>query len=257
MTRELLYKVTDGVGFITLNRPEQGNALTREMLTGLHECFSNACDDKEVRVVCLSGSGKKAFCAGGDLGSVVSGAENPSGPRLYADLLKLMPAFPKPIVAKVGAPCLAGGLGLMLACDIVLAKQGVFFQAPEVNVGLFPYMVGALLHHDVSWKRAMDLVLTARRVSGEEALAMGLVSRLIDESAFESEVEQVLTDLAAKSPIGMRLGKEAFFAMRDTAGYAKALDLLCGALGKAVQTEDAREGMAAFMEKRKPVFKGR
>jgi len=257
MTRELLYKVADGVCFITLNRPERGNALTREMLTGLHECFSNACDDKEVRVVCLSGSGKKAFCAGGDLGSAVPGAGDSSGPQRYADLLKLMPALPKPIVAAVGAPCLAGGLGLMLACDIVLARQGVFFQAPEVNVGIFPYMVGALLHHDVSWKRAMDLVLTGRRVSGEEALAMGLVSRLIDESAFENEVEQVLTELAAKSPIGMRLGKEAFFTMRDAAGYAETLDLLCGALGKAVQTEDAREGMAAFMEKRRPVFKGR
>ena len=256
MTRDLLYKVGDGVAFITLNRPERGNALTREMLMGLHECFSDAHDDTEVRVVCLSGSGKKAFCAGGDLGSVVPGAENPSGPQLYSDLLKLMPAFPKPIVAAIGAPCLAGGLGLMLACDIVLATRGVFFQAPEVNVGIFPYMVGALLHHDVSWKRAMDLVLTARRVSGEEALAMGLVSRLIDESGFEKEVEQVLTNLAAKSPIGMRLGKEAFFAMRNTAGHAETLDLLCGALGKAVQTEDAGEGMTAFMEKRRPVFKG-
>lgn len=257
MSEKLLREFKQGVLRLTLNRPERRNALDREMILALHECLDQAAGDAEVRVVCLTGAGEKSFCSGGDLGATAAQAgEEESGPELYAGLLKKLSSFPGPTLARVAGPCLAGGLGLMLGCDIAIAKDDVFFCAPEVNVGIFPFMVGALLKRDVGWKKAMDMVLTGRKVGAAEAEAMGLISRAVDPERFEDEVNQTLQSLAAKSPMGMRLGKEAFSRMQDM-DLAPALDMLCISLGQAVQTEDAREGMAAFMEKRKPKFTGR
>jgi enoyl-CoA hydratase/carnithine racemase len=166
-----------------------------------------------------------------------------------------MSHFGKPLVARVNGPCLAGGLGLMLSCDIVIARDDAYFCTPEVNVGIFPMMVGALLHHNVLWKKAMEMVLTGRKVSADEAEAMGLITRAVHPECLDEEIGKTLELLTAKSPIGTRIGKEAFRRMMDME-FDRAVDSLREALGKVISTHDAREGMRAFIEKRKPDFQG-
>jgi enoyl-CoA hydratase/carnithine racemase len=257
---ELLCEIREGVAHLTINRPQRRNSLSPAIIQELGQRLDEMEPDPAVRVVCLTGAGDKAFCSGADLGGALgegqAGAEGePPGPALYAGLLARLSAFEKPLLARVAGPCLAGGLGLMLACDIVIARADVFFSAPEVNVGIFPYMVGALLARNVQWKKAMDMVLTGRRIDAAEAESMGLVSRVAPPESFEQEVEQTLAALAGKSPLGMRLGKRAFHEMRELS-LEPALKMLSQALVQAAKTEDAREGMRAFMEKRAPVFRG-
>ncbi|MCD6298100.1 MAG: enoyl-CoA hydratase/isomerase family protein, partial [Deltaproteobacteria bacterium] len=179
-----------------------------------------------------------------------------AGPRNYARLLKRMAKFEKPLVAKVNGPCLAGGIGLMLSCDIIIARNDTFFRTPEVNVGIFPMMVGALLYRNVGRKKAVDMVLTGRKIPAPEAESMGLITRAVEPARLNDEVQGTLKVLTSKSPIGMRIGKKAFHVMSDMP-FEGAVDYLCEALGRAISTEDAMEGMMAFMQKRKPSFKGK
>jgi enoyl-CoA hydratase/carnithine racemase len=179
-----------------------------------------------------------------------------SGARNYAELLKKMARFGKPLVARVNGPCLAGGIGLMLSCDIVIARNDVFFCTPEVNVGIFPMMVGALLCRNVSRKKFTDMVLTGRRIPAPEAENIGLITSAVEPERLDEEVQKTLKLLSCKSSIGIRIGKEAFRAMSDMP-FDEAVDYLCEALGRSISTEDAREGMMAFMEKREPEFKGK
>jgi len=153
-------------------------------------------------------------------------------------------------------PCLAGGLGLMLSCDIIIARDDAYFCTPEANVGIFPMMVGALLYQNVSRKKAVEMVLTGRKVPAPEAEAMGLITRAVDPAALDKTIGETLDLLTSKSPIGTRIGKHAFRTMMDME-FDHAVDYLCEALGKVIATEDAMEGMRAFMEKRKPRFQGK
>jgi enoyl-CoA hydratase/carnithine racemase len=184
------------------------------------------------------------------------GEDRLSGARNYARLLKAMARFGKPLVARVNGPCLAGGLGVMLSCDIVIARNDVYFCTPEVNVGIFPMMIGALLYRNASRKKVMDMVLTGRKILAPEAEGMGLISRAVAPDRLEDEIRETLSLLVSKSPVGIRIGKEAYGKMVDEP-FDEAVDSLCEALGKVISTEDAMEGMAAFMEKREPKFKGR
>ena len=145
---------------------------------------------------------------------------------------------------------------MMLSCDIVIARSYAFFCTPEVNVGIFPMMVGALLYRNVGRKKAVDMVLTARKVTAPEAETIGLITRAVDPGHLDAEIDATLAGLNAKSPAGMKIGKEAFRTMSDMP-FEEAVDSLCEALGRAVSTEDAAEGMRAFVEKRDPVFKGK
>jgi enoyl-CoA hydratase/carnithine racemase len=258
MTHDLLYEVKEGTAFLTINREPKRNALSREMITAFLEYLERADQDKEVRAVCITGTGGKAFCSGADLAVTLGdkGAERLSGRRNFAELLKKMVKFGKPLLARVNGPCLAGGLGLILSCDIVIARDDAFFCTPEVNVGLFPMMIGALLYRDVHRKKAMEMVLTGRRVSAREAEEMGLITRTVEPDRLDAEIQETLKLLTSKSPVGIRIGKEAFYTMDDMA-FDKAVDYLCEALDRVASTEDAVEGMTAFMEKREPRFKGR
>lgn len=258
MSEDLLYEVEDRVAFLTIHREARRNAISQEMISAFHEFLDRADGDKGVQAVCITGTGDKAFCSGADLtGSLTQAGEDPlSGARNYAALLKKMARFGKPLVAQVNGACLAGGLGLMLACDIVIARKDVSFWTPEVNVGIFPMMVGALLMRHVSPKKAMEMVLTGRKVTAVEAEQIGLISRAVDPETLREEVKNVLKTLTSKSPLGLRIGKEAFIKMMDMP-FEEAVDYLCEALGRAVSIEDAREGMTAFIEKREPKFKGR
>ena len=144
----------------------------------------------------------------------------------------------------------------MLACDIVIASSKAKFGTPEVNVGLFPMMIGALIFRNVLRKKAMEMVLLGEKISAEQALEMGMITRMVEPQELDSEVEKVVGVLAAKSPIGMKIGKEAFYAAADMP-FEQALDLLAEKLGAVVSTQDAVEGITAFIEKRAPVFTGK
>ncbi len=256
MTEEtpIIYTVEKGVGWITINREPQRNAISPDALALLHEVLDRAEADASVRVVCLTGAGARAFCAGADLG----GGMDPDGMAVFqsfADLLKRLAGFPKPTVARVNGYCLAGGMGLMLACDIVIASDDAKFGTPEVNVGLFPMMIGALIYRNVLRKKALEMVLTGTRLTADAALDMGLVTRIVPRADLDTEIEALLQNLAAKSPIGMKIGKEAFHAMADMP-FETAVDYLAGKLADIAGTDDAREGILAFLEKRAPKFVG-
>ena len=254
----LLYQVDDHIARFTINREQQRNAISREALDLFLEYLDQAEKDEAARVVLLTGTGDRAFCSGADLGAGIgqSGEEGAEAFRRYAGLLKRLAGFPKPTVARVNGSCMAGGMGLMLACDIVLATRTAKFGTPEVNVGLFPMMIGALIFRNVPRKRAMEMVLLGQRFGAEEAREMGLITRDVAPENLDDEVNQVLDTLKSKSPIGMKIGKEAFHAMGDMP-FEEALDFLSEKLAEVVSTEDAVEGITAFLEKRKPIFKGK
>jgi enoyl-CoA hydratase/carnithine racemase len=256
MTDEhLLYQVKDNVATITINREAQRNALSVQAIFLFHEFLDRAQNDEEVRVVCVTGAGEKAFCSGADLGGGVN-KDSVAAFQRYADLLKKLASYSKPTVARVNGYCLAGGNGLMLGSDIVIAKDDAKFGTPEVNVGLFPMMIGALIFRNVLQKKAMEMILLGQRLTASQALDMGLVTRVVPAESLDEEVNQVLESLTLKSPIGMKMGKEAFYRMRDMP-FEEALDYLSERFADITATEDAREGITAFMEKRAPVFRGK
>jgi enoyl-CoA hydratase/carnithine racemase len=258
MSNDLIYEVRDQTAYLTINRESRRNAISQEMITAFHTFLDQADRDDQVKAVCITGAGDKAFCSGADLMVTLAREDEDrlGGARNYAALLKKMVRFGKPLVARVNGACLAGGLGFMLSCDIVIARKDVAFWTPEVNVGIFPMMVGALLLRHVGPKKAMDMVLTSRKVGALEAEQLGLISRAVDPERLDEEIQATLKALTSKSPIGLRMGKEAFYTAGDMA-FEPAVDYLCEALGRVITTEDAMEGMTAFMEKREPKFKGK
>ena len=251
----LLYRVEKNIACFTINREPQRNAISLEAVTLFSKYLDDASTDPNVRVILITGSGEKAFCSGADLASAADGKIE-KGFKSYAGLLKKLAGYPKPVVAKVNGACMAGGMGLMLACDIVIAKNEATFGTPEVKVGLWPMMIGALIYRNVLRKKAAEMVLLGERLSAGQALELGLITRSVPSEMLDDEVEQILQSLAAKSPIGMKIGKEAFYAMADMP-FEEAVDFLSDKIQEIASTDDAAEGITAFIEKRKPVFKGK
>jgi enoyl-CoA hydratase/carnithine racemase len=253
--RHLLYRVEEGVGYITINRDAQRNAITPEALALFHEYLDEAERDEKVRALLVTGAGEKAFCTGAQLsGAVTTGGKDIFAS--YAGLLDRIVSYPKPTVARVKGFCLAGGMGFMLACDIVVASDDSKFGTPEVNVGLWPMMIGALIFRNVLQKKAMEMILLGERLSAQEALAMGLVTRVVPTTDLDIEVSKVLAILTSKSPIGMKIGKQAFYAAANLP-LQEALNFLSERIKVVAGTDDAREGITAFMEKRQPNFTGK
>ncbi len=257
MSDSLIYEVRNNVAYLTINRPDRRNAITQDMIDSFHHYLDQIQQDKDVRAICLTAAGDRIFCSGADLGFTLTGEEDErlKGARNYASLLKKMTEFEKPLVARVNGPCLAGGLGLMLSCDLVIAREDAYFCTPEVNVGIFPMMVGALLLRHIGLKRTMDMVLTTRKMPAGEAEAVGLITKAVPFDQLDKKVEEILQGLTQKSPIGIKIGKKAFRDVWDMP-FDQAVDHLCKALGEVIATQDAAEGMRAFLEKRKPEFKG-
>ena len=259
----LLYEAGDGVARITINRPERRNAMSWEVLLRLRDALRRARADPDVRVVVLAGAGEDAFCAGADL-SAMSGADSPDAGLLeqhasrgvLAEVFEAMWRLGKPTVARVQGWALAGGFGLALACDLVVASERARFGAPEVNVGLWPYMITVPMVRSMPPKRALELMLTGRIVDAGEAERLGFVTRVVGHGQLDDAVDELTTTLASKSPAVMRLGRDAFYAVWDMAA-ADALRHLHAMLTLTTQTEDAAEGAAAFLEKRRPRWTGR
>ena len=250
----LIYEVRDRDAWLTINRPDKRNAISPEAMSRFAEALDKAEQDEAVRVVVVTGAGDKAFCSGADLSGNLAGAGGVLAG--YAALITRLATFPKPTVARINGHCLAGGTGFMLACDIVMARDTARFGTPEVNVGLFPMMIGALIFRNVPRKKAMEMILLGERLTAARALEMGMVTRVCPEETFEAEVAAVVAQLSEKSPIGMKIGKQAF-AAAEAMPLGEAVTFLSGKLAEVAATKDAVEGITAFIEKRKPNFTGK
>ncbi|WP_308258956.1 enoyl-CoA hydratase/isomerase family protein [Pseudonocardia sp. H11422] len=260
MSAPVRYDVDDhGVATLTLDRPESRNALGDEMLDALLDALDRARADDGIRVVVLASSHDRVFSAGGDLKAFASDVptiEKYAGldrfPRLYTALGELG----KPVICAAGGDVLAGAFGLALACDLVIARRGVRFGCPEINVGVFPFMISALIYRSIDRMKANELMMLGDPVDADEAARLGFVNVVVEADEFEATVRDWARRIAAKSPLLMRLGKVAIAATRDMA-LPEALDALRSRLALAFTTEDIKEGVAAFREKRDPVWRMR
>ncbi|MBI5570730.1 MAG: enoyl-CoA hydratase/isomerase family protein [Desulfomonile tiedjei] len=253
---ELLYEVRDRIGWITINREARRNALSPAMIDLFLGFLEEAEADDNVRAICLTAAGEKVFCSGADLAGSLAEGGVAAGAQKYATLLKMMAHLSKPLVARVNGHCLAGGMGLMLACDMVYAADGATFGTPEVKVGLFPMMIGALIFRNASRKKALEMIYTARSLSAAEAEEMGLITRAVPAENLDRVVDETLAAVAAKAPLAIELGRQALAAVEGQP-LDEALDYLCEQLVAVAATEDAAEGMTAFIQKRQPTWKGR
>jgi enoyl-CoA hydratase/carnithine racemase len=257
---KLLYDVRDdGVATISLNSPENRNALSNELLGELIAAFEQARGEERVRSVVLTSTHEKVFSAGGSLDQFA--AEVPlvhkhfgteAFPRLFTTILGLG----KPVLCAANGHVLAGSLGIALACDLIVAREGATFGTPEINVGLFPFMIMALIYRSVPRKKANELLLLGERLSAEEAREAGIVNRVVAADEFDAAVDAWAVKLASKSPVMMKLGKDAMYRQLDMP-LSDALDHLRSQLSIAFTTEDIQEGVRAFFEKRDPEWTGR
>ncbi len=251
---QVRYEVDGAVARITIDRPERHNAMSFQVMQELGESIELAKADENVRVVVLTGAGERAFCAGADLGGIGSNAgptrmhEARGGP---AAIFKALWHLGKPTIARVRGYCLAGGFGLALACDLVVASEDSIFGAPEIDIGLWPYQITVPMIRSMPPKVALDLMLTGRKVKAAEGERMGFVSRLVPADELDATVDELAATLAGKSAVVTRWGRNAFYRTVDMAGE-EALDYLHAMLTVATHTDDAAEGLAAFAEKRAP-----
>jgi enoyl-CoA hydratase len=256
----ILYDVGDnGVATITLNQPDTRNALSAELLGDLIDAFETARDDDAVRCIVLTSSHEKVFSSGANLAGFsadVPLVHKHFGSERFAGLFLLIGQIPKPVICAANGHVLAGSLGIALACDLIVAKDTAGFGAPEINVGAFPYMVSALLYRNVPRKKATEILLLGERMSAEEAREAGIVNKVVPDDEFEAAVADWAEKLASKSPLIMRLGKEAIFKTQDMP-LDEALEFLRSQLSLTMSTEDLVEGVTAFFEKRDPEWKGR
>jgi enoyl-CoA hydratase len=255
----LRYEVADAVATIALDQPETRNALSDPLLDELLAALAVARDDDAVRVVVIASTHETVFSSGGDLAGF--GAKMPLVERHAANgrfprLFELIGELGKPVICAARGHVLAGALGLALACDLVIAGERATFGAPEINVGLFPFMIAVLIGRNIGRKKMTELLLLGQRIDAAEALRLGIVNRVVAGDGFDAAVADWAAQLAAKSPLLLKLGKDALFAqqdmaLRDALAYGQAQLVL------AQTAEDAREGITAFLERREPQWKGR
>jgi enoyl-CoA hydratase len=259
MSASVQYEVAgNGVATIALDHPETRNALSDEVLDDLIAAFEAARGDDAVRCVVLTSTHEKVFSSGGNLAGFA--AEEPLvlkhfGTDRFPRLFRLIGELGKPTICAANGHVLAGALGLALACDLIVARDGVRFGTPEINVGVFPFIIMALIYRNVPRKKATEMLLLGEQIPAQEAERLGFVNRVVPAEEFDAAVAEWAGKLAAKSPVLMRLGKDALFRQQDMA-LADALEFLHAQLTIAFSTEDIQEGVRAFFEKRDPVWTG-
>jgi enoyl-CoA hydratase len=249
----------DGVATITMNDAGTRNALSEQMLGGLIDAFERAREEDGARCVVLASSHERTFSSGANLGGFAADAplvQRHFGSERFVSLFKLIGELGKPTVVAAGGHVLAGALGIALACDLIVASEQASFGTPEIDVGAFPFMIMALIYRNVPRKKANEMLLLGERLTAQEALAAGIVNRVVPAGELETAVREWAVKLARKSPVIMRLGKQAMRRQLDMP-LDDALDFLRAQLTLAMSTEDIVEGVSAFFEKREPVWKGR
>jgi len=260
VTDPVLYELDEaGIATLTLNDPDTRNALSPEMLGGLIAAFERAREDDDARCIVLRSSHEKTFSSGASLGGFAGDTplvERHFGTERFVGLFKLIGELGKPTVCAADGHVLAGALGIALACDLIVASERASFGTPEINVGTFPFMIMALIYRNVPRKKANELLLLGERLNAQEALEAGIVNRVVPPGELDAAVGEWARKLAGKSPVIMRLGKEAMRRQLDMP-LDDALDYLRAQLTLAMSTEDIVEGVTAFFEKREPVWKGR
>ena len=255
----VLYAVSGGVATISLNQPDTRNALSDELLDALLAALERAKADGEVRAVVLASTHETVFSAGGNLGGFAADVplvQKHKGIERFPRLFELIGTLGKPSICAAGGHVLAGALGVALACDLVIAKDTATFGTPEINVGVFPFMIMALIYRNVPRKKASELLLLGERIDAAEAERLGIVNRVVPAEEFDSAVADWAAKLASKSPLLMAMGKDAMWRQQDLP-LMEALELLRHNLTLAFSTEDIQEGVKAFFEKRDPEWKGR
>lgn len=254
----VVFSAGDGVLRIVIDRPERRNAMNAEVVREMSAALDRAEDDASIQAVVLTGAGDKAFCAGGDLGGMTSASRvDQHFMRAEAgDLFGQMRASRLPIVARVNGHALAGGFGLMLACDLVIAADHAEMGMPEIDLGLWPFMITALIHRDVPRKVALELMLTGDRVPVSVGERWGFINRVVPPDELDAAVDGMVTKIISKSPLIAGLGKRSFYRSADMA-TEPALAYLAGMLTVCLESEDTVEGVSAFLAKRTPEWKGR
>jgi len=254
------YHVDDrGVASIVLDDPSTRNALTDALLDELISRLEQARDDNDVRVVVLASADARVFSSGGDLKAFADESpliEKYAGLDRFPRLYQLLGGLGKPSLCAANGDVLAGAFGLALACDLIVAREGVRFGCPEINVGVFPFVISALIYRSVPRAKANELMMTGELITAEEALGLHIVNKVVPAAGFGVEVGRLTGQIASRSPLLMRLGKQALNVSRDLP-LPDALNYLRGMLALAFTTEDIKEGVAAFREKREPRWQGR
>ena len=255
---ELLYEIEGHVCTITLNRPHRKNALSAGLVNELIVALETAAEDSSIGAIILTGA-EGVFCSGGDLGQMSGGGGSDSEIPWRGGFPELNLAFTqlgKPVIAKVRRYALAGGLGLVAACQFALAEDTATFGTPEIKRGLFPMMIMANIFRTVPRRKGLELILLGERISAAEAVDMGLINRAVPSDELDAATLDLANRLAAQSPQAMQLGLTAFYEQSDM-DFADALPLLAEKLMQCLSSDDAREGLMSFMEKREPNWPSR
>jgi methylglutaconyl-CoA hydratase len=244
--------------WITINRPEKRNALNAEVIAGIAKGYRAAHEDSDVRVIVLTGAGDKAFCAGADLQhSGAAFAMDFSKPNAdYADLLRLSQNATKPAIARVGGVCMAGGMGLLCMTDMAVAAEHVIFGLPEVKVGVFPMQVLSLLQSIAPPRLVSEWALTGEPFDAKAAMAAGLLNHVVPSAELDAKIDWLIGRIVDKSPTAIRRGKYAMRAIASMS-FDESIAYTESQIAILAMTEDAKEGLKAFAEKRKPVWPGK
>jgi enoyl-CoA hydratase len=254
-----LLGVDGHVATLTLNRPDQRNPLSEGMLRDLATGFRWCQHEAEVRVIVLTGAGDRAFCAGADLSSFdgrMSDLDRHRSRDLFVELFALMASLGKPIVGRINGHALAGGFGLACACDLLVSTDTATFGTPEINVGIWPMMIQAILSRNLPRKILLEMEMLGDRWTATQLEGFGVINRVVPHDQLDSAVREIVDKLAKKSPVAMRLGRESFYRQQDMEFHA-ALAYLHSQFTLITLTDDSKEGIKAFFEKREPDFKGR
>jgi methylglutaconyl-CoA hydratase len=256
-TSSVLHDKRGPAFWITINRPEKRNALNADVIAGINAGYRAAHDDPDVRVIVLTGAGDKAFCAGADLQPGKSFTFDFAKPNVdYADMLRLAQNATKPSIARVNGACMAGGMGLLAMTDMAVAADHAAFGLPEVKVGVFPMQVMSLLQAIAPPRMINEWSLTGEPFDADTAKAAGLLNHVVPSTDLDAKVDWLVGRIADKSPTAIRRGKYAMRAIASMS-FDEAIAFTESQIALLALTEDAREGLASFAEKRKPSWPGK